>query len=56
MVARGWWGGINWEMGIDIHTAMQVTNKNLPYSTGNSSQYSVMAYKGKESKIVWIYV
>ena len=28
----------------------QVTNKNLLYSTGNSTQYSVMAYMGKESK------
>ena len=49
-------GEINWEMGIDIHTTIYVTNKNLLYSTDNSSQYSVMAYEGKESKIVWIYV
>ena len=28
----------------------QVTNKNLLYSTGNSTQYSVKAYMGKESK------
>ena len=28
----------------------QITNKDLPYSTGNSTQYSVMAYMGKESK------
>ena len=27
-----------------------MTNKNLLYSTGNSTQYSVMAYMGKESK------
>ena len=26
-----------------------ITNKNLLYSTGNSTQYSVMAYTGKES-------
>ena len=26
------------------------------YSTGNSTQYSVMAYMGKESKKEWIYV
>ena len=25
------------------------------YSTGNSTQYSVMAYTGKESKKEWIY-
>ena len=31
-------------------------NKDLLYSTGNSTQYSVMAYMGKESKKEWIYV
>ena len=34
----------------------QTTNKNLLYSTGNSSQYSVMTYMGKESGKGWIYV
>ena len=30
--------------------------KNLLYCTGNSTQYSAMAYMGKESKIKdWIY-
>ena len=29
---------------------------NLLYSTGNSTQYSVMTYMGKESKKEWIYV
>ena len=33
-----------------------ITNKDLLYSTGNSAQYSVMAYMGKESKEEWIYV
>ena len=28
----------------------------LLYSTGNSTQYSVMAYMGKESKKEWIYI
>ena len=40
-------GGINWETGVDIYTLLyikQITNKNMPYSTGNSTQYSVMAY------------
>ena len=44
---------MNWEIGIDISTLLyikQKTNKNLLYSTGNSTQYSVMAYMGKESK------
>ena len=52
-------GGINWEIGTDIYTLLyikQITNKDLLYSTGNSTQYSVMAYMGKESKKEWIYV
>ena len=28
----------------------QITNKNLPYSTGNLSQYSVIIYKEKQSE------
>ena len=32
----------------------QTTNKDLLYSTGNSTQYSVMTYMGKESKKEWI--
>ena len=46
--------GINWE--TDIYTLLYiklVTNKNLLYSTGNSSQYSVMTYMGEESKHVY---
>ena len=46
---RGGWG-INREIGIDIYTLQYIkyiTNKNLLYSTGNSTQYSVMAYMGK---------
>ena len=41
-------GGRNWEIGIDIHTPTiyinYVTNKDLLYSTGNSSQHSAVAY------------
>jgi len=33
-----------------------INNKNLLYSTGNSTQYSVMTYVGNESKKEWIYV
>ena len=36
----GWEGGINWEIGADIHTLLhikEITNKNLLYSTGNST-------------------
>ena len=52
-------GEINWETGIDIYTPLyikQITNKDLLYGTGNSSQYSVMAYMGKVSTKEWIYV
>ena len=41
--------GKNWETGIDICILLymrQITNKNLLYSTGNSTQYSVMIYMG----------
>ena len=50
-------GGINWEIGIDICTLLyikSVTNKDLLYSTGNSTQYSVMTCMGVESKKEWI--
>ena len=50
---RGWERGVNWESGTDIYPLVytkQITNKNLLYSTGNSPQYSIMAYMGKESK------
>ena len=50
---------INWEIGIDIYTLLytkQVTNKDLLYSTGNSTQYSVMSYMEKNLKKEWIYV
>ena len=46
-------GKINWEIAIDIHTLLyikQITNKKLLYSTGNSTQYSVLAYMGKNLK------
>ena len=60
MVTGGMWqGGIHRKTGIDTYTLLhikQVTNKDLLYSTGNATQYSVMAYMGKESKKEWIYV
>ena len=46
-------GGINWDIGTDIHTLLyieQITSKNLPYGTGNSTQYPVMTSMEKESK------
>ena len=44
--------------GTDVYTLLyikQITNKNPLYSTGNSTQYSVMIYMAKESKKEWIY-
>ena len=60
MVTRGKeGGGINWEVGIDLYTLLYIrwiNNKPLLYNTENSTQYSVMAYMGKESENKWIYV
>ena len=53
MVTKGEGGGINWDIEIDIYTLLyikQIPNKDLLYSTGNSTQYSVMSYLGEESK------
>ena len=57
-MAQGEGEGINWEIGIDIHTTICKigNNKNLLCSTGNSTQYSVMIHMGKKSKKEWIYV
>ena len=51
-------GEINWDIGIDKYTLYikQIINKDLLYSTRNSTQYSVMTQMGKESKKEWIYV
>ena len=49
-------GRINWEIGTDVYTLLyvkQITNKDLLYSIGNSTQYSVMTYMGKESEKEW---
>ena len=44
------WGAIAFS---NTHTTInKIVNKNLLYSTGNSIQYSVMAYMGNESKRV----
>ena len=55
--AGGWW--IDQQFGINIYTLLyikQITNKDLLYSTGNSTQYSVITYMGKESEKEWMYV
>ena len=46
-------GGINQDLGMNIYTLLyirQITNKDLLYSTGNSTQYSVITYMRKESE------
>ena len=56
MVRRG---EINQEFGISTYILLYIkwiTNKDLLYSTGKSTQYSVMTYMGKESKKEWIYI
>ena len=45
--------GINWETEVDMYTLLYIkwiTNKDLLYSTGSSTQYSVRTYLGKDSK------
>ena len=52
-------GGINQVVGINICTLLyikQIINKDLLYSTENSTQYSVITYKGKESEKEYIYI
>ena len=44
-------GGRNQEFGTDIYTLLyikQIIKKDLLYSTGKSTQYSVITYMGKE--------
>ena len=51
--------GINQEFWINIHILLyikQIINKGPLYSTGDSSQYSVITYMGKESEKEWIYI
>lgn len=44
---------MNWETGIDGYTLLcvkQITSKSLLCGAGNSAQYSLMTFMGKESK------
>ena len=53
------WGEINWKTEIDIYTLLyikQIISKVLLCSRENSTQYSVMAYMGKECEKEQIYV
>ena len=54
---------MNWEIGIDIYKLLilcikQITNENMLYSTGNSTQCSVMTYVGRKSekKVICVYI
>ena len=50
---------MNWKIGIGIYTLLYIkwiTNRDLLYSIGNSTQYSIITYTGKESEKEWIYV
>ena len=41
---------------IQNSEAIEITNKDLLYSTGNLTQYSIITYMRKESKKEWLYV
>ena len=51
-----------WQFSLQTHGSYtllyikQITNKDLLYSTGSSTQYYVITYTGKESKKERIYV
>ena len=50
-MGEGELGGRDWEFGIDMYILLylkHVTNKDLLYSTGYFSQYSVITGTGKE--------
>lgn len=52
------WGRVTWEIRIEICLLLYIEQMadNLLYITGNSFQYSVSGYMGKDSKQVYIYV
>ena len=51
---KRWWFRIKWKM--QKRKMICIMLFFLLYSPGNSTQYSVMAYMGKESKKEWIYI
>ena len=53
------WGKDKLGVGINIDTLLyikQIINKDLLYSTGNSTQYSAITYMRKKSEAEWIYI
>ena len=56
---REGWRGINQEVRINRYTLIyikSIINKDLLYSTGNSTQHSVITYMGKESEKEFSYM
>ena len=54
-----WKGGINEGARTDIDTQLyirQASNKDLPYGTGQSTQYCLITYMGEEAEKEWIYI
>ena len=52
-------GRIKWKVGIDMYTLLyveQMSNKDLPCSTGKSTEYSIVTYMRKEPEKEWIYL
>ena len=50
-MGKGCEEGIVRECGMDIYTLLYlkwISDKNILYSTGNSAQYSIIIYMGKE--------
>ena len=45
-----------WDDIVTLQYMEWMSNKDLPYSTGKSTQYSVVTYIEKESEKEWIYV
>ena len=54
-MSKGGGGEINYEFRINVYILCKIVNKELQFSTGNSTQYSVIIYMGKESEKEWMY-
>ena len=44
----------DWVTEQKLNDKREFYNTDLPYSTENSTQYSVITYRGKESEIEWV--
>ena len=57
IIREGWGKGVGRELGMDMSTLlylMQITNRDLLYSTWNSAQCSGAAWTGEEFGEEWI--